>query len=53
MERGKFVAILTGALSLLLGIVYLIIVQLLDFRGEMVPAPVGLLPIINSFVSGF
>ncbi len=53
MDRSKFIAILTGALSLLLGIVYLIIVQLLDFRGEMVPAPVGLLPIIYGFFSGF
>ncbi|MDJ1175742.1 hypothetical protein [Roseofilum capinflatum] len=39
MNRSKFVAILTGAISLLLAIAYLILVQLLDFRGEMVPAP--------------
>lgn len=39
MNRSKFVAILTGAISLLLAIAYLIMVQLLDFRGEMVPAP--------------
>jgi hypothetical protein len=41
MSRSKIVAIITGALSLLLAIGYLILVQLLDFRGEMVPAPVG------------
>jgi hypothetical protein len=41
MSRSKIVAIVTGALSLLLAISYLILVQLLDFRGEMVPAPMG------------
>lgn len=44
MERSKFVAIVTGAISLLLAIAYLILVQLLDFRGEMIPAPVSQLP---------
>lgn len=41
MNRSKIVAIVTGALSLLLAIAYLLMVQLLDFRGEMVPAPLG------------
>lgn len=41
MERSKIVAIITGAISVLLAIAYLILVQLLDFRGEMIPAPVG------------
>lgn len=44
MERSKIVAIVTGAISLLLAIAYLILVQLLDFRGEMIPAPVSQLP---------
>lgn len=39
MDRSKVVAILTGVISLLLGIAYLLVVQFLDFRGEMVPAP--------------
>ncbi|WP_036535513.1 hypothetical protein [Neosynechococcus sphagnicola] len=43
MERPKLVAIITGAISLILAIAYLVMVQLLDFRGEMIPAPVGLL----------
>ncbi|MDY6802240.1 MAG: hypothetical protein SXA11_00320 [Cyanobacteriota bacterium] len=43
MERSKIVAIVTGAISLILAIGYLILVQLLDFRGEMLPAPVSLL----------
>jgi hypothetical protein len=44
MDRSKLVAIVTGAISLLLAIAYLILVQLLDFRGEMIPAPVSQLP---------
>ncbi|WP_008309093.1 hypothetical protein [Leptolyngbya sp. PCC 6406] len=43
MDRSKVVAILTGAVSLLLAIAYLLLVQLLDFRGEMLPAPIGTL----------
>lgn len=39
MERSKLVAIVTGAIALLLSIAYLLLVQLLDFRGEMLPAP--------------
>lgn len=42
MERSKIVAILTGAISVILAIAYLLIVQLLDFRGEMLPAPQSL-----------
>lgn len=41
MDRSKIVAIITGAISLLLAIAYLLLVQILDFRGEMVPAPMG------------
>ncbi|AFZ37657.1 hypothetical protein Sta7437_4180 [Stanieria cyanosphaera PCC 7437] len=44
MDRGKIVAIITGAISILIAIAYLIVVQLLDFRGEMIPAPVSQLP---------
>lgn len=43
MNRSKIVAIITGALSLLLAIGYLLLVQLLDFRGEMIPAPINLI----------
>ncbi|MBF2066781.1 MAG: hypothetical protein IGS39_20535 [Calothrix sp. C42_A2020_038] len=50
MNRSKIVAILTGAISIFLAVAYLIIVQFLDFRGEMKPAPVGMLnpPIVIS-----
>lgn len=42
MDRSKIVAVVTGAIAFLLGVIYLIVVQFLDFRGEMVPAPVDL-----------
>lgn len=41
MERSKIIAVLTGAIAVFLGIAYLVIVQILDFRGEMLPAPQG------------
>lgn len=40
MDRSKIVAIITGIISLILGIAYLTVVQLLDSRGEMIPAPI-------------
>lgn len=49
MERSKIVAIVTGAISLILAIAYLILVLLLDFRGEMLPAPMSLLFFWASF----
>jgi hypothetical protein len=46
--RPKWVAILTGAISLLLGIGYLVLVQLLDFRGNLEPQGFNLPRIIFS-----
>ena len=43
MDRSKAVAIITGVVSIALAIAYLLLVQMLDFRGEMIPAPVGFL----------
>lgn len=50
MDRSKVVAVITGAIAILLSIAYLLLVQLLDWRGEMIPAPVDLsiLPLANS-----
>jgi hypothetical protein len=51
MEQGKIVAIITGAISIFLAIAYLILVQLLDSRGQMIPAPtVDIFP-FNTFFS--
>ena len=47
MDRGKIVAVITGVISILIAIAYLIIVQLIDFRGEMIPAPVSQLPVVS------
>jgi hypothetical protein len=43
IDRSKVIAIITGIFSLLLGVLYLGLVQLLDFRGEMIPAPVEMM----------
>lgn len=43
MDRSKIVAVITGVISLLLAIGYLVLVQVLDFRGDMVPAPLSTL----------
>lgn len=48
MNQGKIVAIITGAISIILAVAYLLIVQLLDFRGEMIPAP--MFDVILSFL---
>ncbi len=40
MNRSKIVAIITGAISILLAVAYLIIVQILDYR-DMKPAPIS------------
>jgi hypothetical protein len=45
MDRGRVVAIITGIISIAIAIAYLIVVQILDFRGEMLPAPIGFLGI--------
>jgi hypothetical protein len=39
MERPKLVAVITGAISIFLSIAYLVLVQFLDSRGQMIPAP--------------
>ena len=46
MDKKKIVAVITGAISILIALAYLVLVQLIDFRGEMIPAPVDL-----SFIS--
>ena len=50
MDKGKIVAIITGAISISIAVAYLILVQLLDFRGEMLPAPVGMLLVAQNYL---
>ncbi len=40
MNRPKLTAMITGAIALLLSVIYLVVVQLLDLRTEFVPAPI-------------
>jgi hypothetical protein len=46
MDKNKIVAIITGAISILIAIAYLVLVQLIDFRGEMIPAPIDQLSVV-------
>ncbi len=51
MDRSKFIAIVTGAISIAIAIAYLLLVQFLDFRGPMLPAPTevgGMLPLVTN-----
>ncbi|MDZ8053334.1 MAG: hypothetical protein RMX68_025915 [Aulosira sp. ZfuVER01] len=50
MERSKIIAIITGAISILLAIAYLIIVQILDYR-DMKPAPISQVNQPNAIVA--
>jgi cell shape-determining protein MreC len=45
MDRSKIIAIITGVISIILAFAYLLLVTLLDFRGEMLPAPQSRLPV--------
>ncbi|MFZ4665503.1 MAG: hypothetical protein ACOYME_03670 [Prochlorotrichaceae cyanobacterium] len=40
LDRSKWIAIVTGVISIGLALAYLVVVQLLDMRGVMLPAPV-------------
>lgn len=53
MDKGKIVAIITGAISILIAIAYLVLVQLIDFRGEMIPAPIDQLSALKCLVYFF
>ncbi|PPJ62292.1 hypothetical protein [Cuspidothrix issatschenkoi] len=50
MNRSQIVAIITGAISILLAIAYLVIVQIIDYR-DMKPAPISQLnpPVLNVY----
>ncbi len=49
MERSKIIAIITGVISIMLAVAYLLLVTILDFRGEMLPAPQSQLPVSMQF----
>jgi len=37
--RGRWVALVTGALSVLIGVAYLVLIAVLDSRGPLQPPP--------------
>ena len=37
--RGRWVAIVTGSISVAIGLIYLILIMVLDARGPMLPPP--------------
>lgn len=56
-RRGRWVAIITGAISVLVGVLYLAMIVLLDARGPLQPPPpeaLGLdpLPVTAGAVAG-
>ena len=38
-SSGKWVALITGAFSILIGFLYLLLITILDSRGPMMPPP--------------
>lgn len=38
-RRGRWVAIITGVISVLIGVLYLVLIAVLDSRGPMLPPP--------------
>ena len=38
-KRGRWVALVTGVFSILIGLIYLLLITLLDSRGQMLPPP--------------
>ncbi len=51
MQRSQWISVLTGVVTILLGVGYLILVQVLDWRGgEMLPAPVDISLVVQEIL---
>ena len=50
-KRGKYVAIITGIFSIIIGIVYLALITILDARGPMLPPPPEALGLVATLCS--
>ncbi len=53
-KQGRWVAIITGAFSIFIALIYLVLVSILDSRGPMLPPPpealiVGVIGAFDSF----
>ena len=55
-SRGRWVAILTGALSILIGVAYQVLITVLDSRGPLQPPPpealVGAVAAVSGVAAG-
>lgn len=47
-RRGRWVAIVTGAISVLVGVLYLLMIVLLDSRGPLQPPPPEALGLVSA-----
>ncbi len=45
-KRGRIVAIVTGAFSILIGVIYLLLITILDSRAQMLPPPPEALSVV-------
>ncbi len=53
-SKGRFIAVITGAFSIAIGIIYLILITILDSRGPMRPPPLEALGQVGvAFVDSF
>ncbi len=53
-RSGKWIALITGVFSILIGFIYLLLITLLDARGQMLPPPpeaMGVVGVVVSFLS--
>ena len=50
-KRGKFVAIVTGIFSIIIGILYLTLITILEARGPMLPPPPEALGLVATLYS--
>ena len=49
-QRGRWVAIVTGIVSVLIGVAYLALITVLDARGPMLRESVGCSPLVHGAV---
>ena len=51
--RSRWIAIITGALSVGIGLIYLLLITALDARGPMLPPPPEALGVVGALVDSF
>ena len=46
--KGRWVALITGIFSIAIGLIYLLLITLLDSRGPMIPPPVEAFGVVEA-----